>query len=218
LLNGTISAEVGLIGAALFMAAAAGLSVHARREATARIWICPGGLVMTRVARVQVCQWHEVLDFRFQQIGDVDLRFAEDTPLEVLREDWRPYVFIDSATSGKIVFRQHWRRIVFEEFADSEDLTREIVGRCSPFMAERVRNDINDGAAIEFGPLILSRDGLTHRGRILPWLQIEEVRFEDDSVIVSQLGDVQEWCRVRVNDLLLRTVLQLVISDLLPGK
>lgn len=95
---------------------------------------------------------------------------------------------------------------------------REIVGRCSPFRAERVRNDINEGAAIEFGPLILSRDGLTYGGRILPWLQIEEVRFEDDSVIVRQLGDVQEWCRVRVNDLLLRTVLQLVISDLLPGK
>ncbi|TSC34173.1 hypothetical protein FOF48_03800 [Corallococcus sp. Z5C101001] len=65
-------------------------------------------------------------------------------------------------------------------WGDSEELHQEVQGQVVSRLLERVHLQVAAGQEVRFGPLTLGDAGLTHKGRLLTWEDIESIRLQDE--------------------------------------
>ncbi|RKG85001.1 DUF6585 family protein [Corallococcus terminator] len=65
-------------------------------------------------------------------------------------------------------------------WSDAEALHQGVMEHVVPELLERVSREVAEGQAVRFGPLTLDDAGLTHKGRLLRWEDIESIRVQDE--------------------------------------
>ncbi|MCY1033357.1 hypothetical protein OV207_18025 [Corallococcus sp. BB11-1] len=65
-------------------------------------------------------------------------------------------------------------------WSDAEALHQDVMEHVVPELLERVREEVAAGRAVRFGPLTLEDAGLSHKGRLMRWEEIESLRFQDE--------------------------------------
>ncbi|MCP3142961.1 hypothetical protein [Pyxidicoccus xibeiensis] len=72
----------------------------------------------------------------------------------------------------------YWLRLAL--WSDAEHLRHEVIGHVVAELLEGVSRQVAAGESVHFGPLILSDAGLTHKGRLMRWEDIESIRLQDE--------------------------------------
>ena len=114
---------------------------------------------------------------RSLELDDEGLR-AADT-----RIAWRDVsAIVEQYNHDRVVLRHRdgTYRLRLNLWSDAEDLHHEVVGHVVSRLLERVNRQVAAGQPVHFGPLTLNDDGLTHKGRLMRWDEIESIRFQDE--------------------------------------
>ena len=65
-------------------------------------------------------------------------------------------------------------------WSDAEALHQDVMAHVVPELLERVRGQVEAGQPVRFGPLTLGDAGLTHKGQLMRWEEIESIRLQDE--------------------------------------
>lgn len=65
-------------------------------------------------------------------------------------------------------------------WSDADDLRQTVLGHVVPRLMEDVDRQVAAGESVRFGPLTLSDAGLTHKGKLIRWDDIESIRLQDE--------------------------------------
>jgi hypothetical protein len=65
-------------------------------------------------------------------------------------------------------------------WSDAEHLRHEVTGHVVSALLDGVSRQVAAGRPVHFGPLILSNAGLTHKGRLMRWEDIDSIRLQDE--------------------------------------
>jgi hypothetical protein len=57
---------------------------------------------------------------------------------------------------------------------------------------------LESGESVEFGPLQLSQQGISHAGKTLPWKDVAGLRVEFGKLEILTSGGSSVWCKVGV--------------------
>ncbi|MBU8898713.1 hypothetical protein KRR26_24185 [Corallococcus sp. M34] len=81
-------------------------------------------------------------------------------------------------------------RLRLDLWDDGDSLYAEVRACVIPVVLERVQRQVARGESVRFGPLTLSREGLTHRGQLLRWEDIDSIRRQDEE---DESVATREW-------------------------
>ncbi|NVJ23549.1 hypothetical protein HUW62_20190 [Myxococcus sp. AM011] len=70
-------------------------------------------------------------------------------------------------------------RLRLNLWSDSDELEVEVTDRVVDALLDKVRRQVAAGRSVDFGPLTLSSEGLTHKRQLIRWDDIESIRFQD---------------------------------------
>ncbi|WP_244237228.1 hypothetical protein [Corallococcus llansteffanensis] len=65
-------------------------------------------------------------------------------------------------------------------WSDADALHHAVLGHVVPRLLEGVGRQVAAGEPVRFGPLTLSDAGLTHKGQLMRWEDIESIRLQDE--------------------------------------
>ena len=107
-------------------------------------------------------------------------------------------------------------------WSDAEELHQEVMEHVVPELLERVHSQLDAGQPVHFGPLTLGGEGLTHKGRLLRWEEIESIRLQnefDQGVSTRELVIVAQGKPRKIDEanILIAPVLLAYLSDRLAG-
>ena|GEM_PF-483653 len=71
-------------------------------------------------------------------------------------------------------------RLRLNLWSDAEALYDHVTSHVVEVLLQGVHRQVNAGKTVKFGPLALSGAGLTHKKRLMPWDDIENIRFQDE--------------------------------------
>jgi hypothetical protein len=57
----------------------------------------------------------------------------------------------------------------------------------------------NSGANVEFGPLVVSNDGLSNRIDLVPWNQITRISIDGGVITINKQGKLLSWQKIRAS-------------------
>lgn len=91
---------------------------------------------------------------------------------------------------GRVLLEgQDGRRLrVPSHLTDAEALFRAIERRCVRPVREAALEAFDDGESMTFGPIVLSRDAITVRGRAHPWAQVERIDVSPERFALRTRG------------------------------
>jgi hypothetical protein len=91
----------------------------------------------------------------------------------------------------QFTFNSNWERLAnFEQFGN--EMQNETAKRLLP----RAIRDYNAGQAVDFGKFTVSREGLTYRGKVLPWSAFGGLQFGAGLMTVTKQGQWLTWAGV----------------------
>ncbi|RKH04018.1 hypothetical protein D7V97_25805 [Corallococcus sp. CA053C] len=107
-------------------------------------------------------------------------------------------------------------------WSDADDLRHTVLGNVVPRLLEGVGRQVAAGEPVRFGPLTLSDAGLTHKGQLMRWEDIESIRLQDEldqgaatrELIIVSLGKPRKIDEAKVIN---APVLLAYLSDRLAG-
>jgi hypothetical protein len=150
---------------------------------------------------------------------------AEGLSADARRIRWRDvHEFTEDSARDLLVLRHTggtlrvWLSLWTDAGALHESLHEHAVAKLLPRVSQRVAS----GEAVRFGPLTLGSAGLTHRGQLMRWDDIESIRFQDevDTGVASRELIIVAGGRTRKFDeakVLNAPVLLAYLSDRLAG-
>lgn len=106
---------------------------------------------------------------------------------------WRDVsAIVDQHQHDRVVLRHRGGtyRLQLNLWSDAEHLHRAVTRHVVPRLLDRVNHQVAAGQSVQFGPLTLNGEGLTHKGRLMRWEEIESIRLqdeEDDAVATREL-------------------------------
>ncbi|PTL83403.1 DUF6585 family protein [Vitiosangium sp. GDMCC 1.1324] len=71
-------------------------------------------------------------------------------------------------------------RLRLNLWSDAEHLHRKVTTHVVSGLLDRVNRQVAAGQSVHFGPLTLNGAGLTHKGRLMRWEEIESIRLQDE--------------------------------------
>ncbi|RYZ40002.1 MAG: hypothetical protein EOO71_17860 [Myxococcaceae bacterium] len=71
-------------------------------------------------------------------------------------------------------------RLRLNLWSDAEALHQQVMEHVVPELLARVSREVAQGQPVRFGPLTLDDAGLTHKGRLMRWEEIESIRVQDE--------------------------------------
>lgn len=96
---------------------------------------------------------------------------------------WRNVsAIIEQIDHDRVVLRHRGGtyRLRLNLWSNAEHLHHDVIGHLVPRLLDTVSRQVDAGRPVRFGPLTLSRAGLTHRGRLMRWEEIESIRRQDE--------------------------------------
>ncbi|MFP2899763.1 hypothetical protein [Corallococcus sp. 4LFB] len=113
-------------------------------------------------------------------------------------------------------------RLRLDLWSDAGALREAVLGQVVSRLLERVSLQVSAGQPVRFGPLTLGDAGLTHRGRLWRWDDIESIRLQDEvdlgfasrELIIVAQGRTRKFDEAKVIN---APVLLAYLSDRLAG-
>ncbi|NOK34777.1 hypothetical protein HMI49_16380 [Corallococcus exercitus] len=113
-------------------------------------------------------------------------------------------------------------RLRLDLWSDADALHEAVLSQVVPRLLERVSLQVSAGQPVRFGPLTLGDAGLTHRGRLWRWDDIESIRLQDEvdqgfasrELIIVAQGRTRKFDEAKVIN---APVLLAYLSDRLAG-
>jgi hypothetical protein len=62
-----------------------------------------------------------------------------------------------------------------------------------------IMRSIQTGQAVAFGPLSIDQQGIRYNNRLLVWSQVQQVKENDERLIIKQVGKFWDWAVVPVS-------------------
>ena len=145
-----------------FMALSIVAFLNLRRFRGVELQISPSGLVIQKSKTLESIMWHEVSRIRasFVRYGLFGFAWGRKTELEIFTEEGRRYRFDQS----------------IEAIDTLIELTKSYV---YPILFEKYRETFNQGEPLNFGPLILTSDGILNSRKALRWKDLGEIRLKE---------------------------------------
>src|SRR5437660_3998622 len=144
----------------------------------ARIYVCPGGLLIKR-RKMQVIRWDmvEAVWHRNDVYG-----YIYDTHVFILR----------LANKQTFKFDSNWRNLL--------NLGETIANETAQLMFPQVMTAYYGGQPVAFGDLKLSLQGISGRKRTLPWQQIKNIDIGARVVTIEAVGENSSpWGRFHIS-------------------
>jgi hypothetical protein len=149
-----------------------GLSVYAFADGVARL----------QGAKAEVMRWDDVNTVkRIPNAKAEGMTLARPTQLILTGRDGRELVFNESLSR-------------------LGDLRKLVEERTLRTMLPAAQEAFDGGAAIGFGKLGVSPDGIHHGNKTLPWEDLKEAKVEDGSLVVRSAGAWLAFCKVPLGE------------------
>jgi hypothetical protein len=156
------------------------LALRAVRVARRRVHLYAGGLVWIEGRRSRALAWSEVL-----QIYTASVRYG------LLGLAWGNRVRV-------ILIPARGRPIrLTEDLAQLDALLEAIKHSVYPRLLAESRQAFNAGAALDFGPLALQKEGIVRGARRIPWASVRAANLESGRLQI-QFADGADSSRLRV--------------------
>jgi hypothetical protein len=150
------------------LAASFGMLGRAVSARGLRVQVHADGLLESRGGRQTVLRWQDVN------------RVTQAASIKAGHLPFRAPLQLELAS-------RHGRRLVFNEgLAGLEELTRLVHERTLTCMLPVALEAYEKDAIIGFGALSVSREGIRHGDRVVPWEAVGEVRVDGDHLVVSK--------------------------------
>jgi hypothetical protein len=175
---------LGVVSVALIIGGIA-IPVRVLRQSGLRVMACPGGLVYTHGDEVEVIDWGDVDEVRYEvlQAGHAGYGGAYPRYRVTRHSDGREFTFDSYLPNlralARIIERQTLKHILPEE-----------------------QQAFDDGKVIRFGPLAVGRKGIRKHDEWLRWADVKEVTLErgKGQIVISKEDKWMAWHRQLVND------------------
>lgn len=178
---GLVVGVIALVGAVLIWLI--GLPARRRRRAW-RVYVFSHGFVFMRENQPDISRWEEIQaiwhQVKYHSYGEYG------------REVRHVY----------IIERFDGRRAVFDDKIKKVEKLGNLLGeQITNAMWPHTLASYNAGNVLPFGPLSVSRQGVSSGVALLPWTAIKEIKFDGVEVKVHQKGKLLNWAKVPVGDI-----------------
>ena len=145
------------------------------------VYVCTEGFVFTRGSKVDACQWNQI-ESMWQQVT-------------------RRYVNgVYTGTDHRYTVRRNdgFEMVFNDRFSKVETLGNTISQEVTRRLFPRVIEAYNAGNTVTFGPLSVSKQGVSNGKELLSWNQIKGIGVNRGIVTVKKEGKLLNWSSVQV--------------------
>jgi hypothetical protein len=174
-----VSFELIMVGVGMILTGIM-LVVRAYRNRGLRVLVFREGIVRVRGNDGQALFWDEIdsvwrkkIDGHWEKIWKGALNYSVERP------DGKAIDFDDS-------------------IPELEELGRILNKETFVYLWPRYLAAYDNGATLDFGQVRLSKRGLSTASGNLPWLEVQEVKFEDNQFTISKKGKWTSWFQGKV--------------------
>lgn len=185
--------KVMILGAFLVVAGVV-MGVRAVRNWKARVLVYPEGLIYFRRGKA--------VALFFDQVQTLWRKHSEGHWSRLFQSSLS--FVAESADEDRVEFSDYLPRI--------EDLGRILERDTLPHLLPPALAVYNTGGRVGFGPIELSREGLTTGKKTLPWDQVQEIKFENNQLTITQRDKWRKWFTVAQGEVPNLHVLRAVID------
>jgi hypothetical protein len=153
-----------------------------------RVYVGTLGLVRVKKNQIEAVTWDQVEAF-WQNVTRITYRVYGVTTNRVSTHKYT----IRRADGTRMVFR--------DTLLDVENLGNTIAQETARLLLPRAIDTYNSGASVVFGPLSVSKQGITKSTKHLPWDQFAGVQVENGTIKIRQRGQRGAWASVEVSTL-----------------
>lgn len=183
--NPANSSNAGFLigGVVLLVVATMRLIIPAIRTRGARIEMYTGGFVYARGRKRQAIRWEDIAEI-YRERTEREIEF-KDVPVY----KFNLYRYTIVTRTGQRVFLKNQRGI--------KQLGETIQRRTNAVLMPRMMAALQAGAAVPFGKLIASAQGVRHGATAIPWSEIQSVWIEKGELKISRRGQwLSSWVTV----------------------
>lgn len=180
-----------------------GLLWHMYRERGLFVLIYPTGLLRLRRGEVDSFPWTEIdhINLKIQRAGEAGIvRDYHGSPIAC-------WLAVEVPTfqlwkGGLTITREDGTSAHFGPvLTDYDRLAEEVQKRTFAAVWPLVWKGFLDGKVIAFGDLELSRAGVRHAGKFLPWTEVKELTVAQGKFTIKQGGKWLPWVFLDVHDI-----------------
>jgi hypothetical protein len=156
--------------------------LRAVRSGKLRVYAFTGGLARVQGSQTEVLRWEDINEVRRNpNVKTKGLTVSRPSQLILKLRDGQQLIFEESLSRLK-------------------DLRALVEQHTRDFMLNALREALQAGAAVAFGPLTVSAEGISHESQTLPWTECTGVKVDGGSLIVSRTDARRPFCKVRVEE------------------
>lgn len=147
--------------------------LNLRRFRGVELQISSSGLVIQKIKILETINWHDVSRIRTSIVryGLFGLSWGRKTELEIFTEDGQRYRF-DQSIEGIDSLIMLTKRYVY------------------PILFEKYRESFNQGEPLNFGPLILTSEGILNSRKALRWKDLGEIKLKEGSLHLKPFENI----------------------------
>lgn len=147
--------------------------LNLRRFRGVELQISPSGLVIQKRKMLEAIKWRDVSRIRasFVRYGLFGLSWGRKTELEIITEDGRRHRFNQSV----------------EAIESLVELTKRYV---YPILFTKYRESFNQGEPLNFGPLILTSEGILNSRKALRWKDLGKIKLNEGSLHLKPFENI----------------------------
>jgi hypothetical protein len=172
----------GLFAGFVLLSGGIATLLRAVRSRRLRVYVFTGGLARFQGSQTEVLRWEDVNEVRRNpNVKTKGLTVSKPSQLILKLRDERQLLFDESLSRLK-------------------DLRALVEQHTRDFMLNALREALQVGAAVAFGPLTVSAEGIAHSAQTLPWTECTGVKVDGGSLIVSRTGAKRPFGKVSLEE------------------
>jgi hypothetical protein len=170
-----------VVGAIALAAGAAGI-VQAWRSAGLRVFVRAGGLARFQGGKLEAVRWQDIDVVRRVVQEMKETNFSQGAYMLILgRKEGAPFVFNETLSGLK-------------------DLRGLVETHTLKHLLPPALKAVQAGQTVAFGPIGVSREGLTHGGNVVPWKAHPEAKVEKGKLIAQAPAERKPLVKVAIGD------------------
>ncbi|HEU5227713.1 MAG TPA: DUF6585 family protein [Ktedonobacteraceae bacterium] len=145
------------------------------------VYVCTDGFAFTRGNAIEAFRWDQI-----------------EAMWQSVTKHYTNGVYTGTTHIYTVRSRDGRKVVLNDKFANVEQLGNTISQQITNYLLPQVVSAYNAGNTITFGPLSISKQGVSNSKELLPWSQIKEMGVNRGVVTVKKEGKWLSWSSVMV--------------------